>query len=84
MSSEQDQLLASRQEGWNGFARFLLWGTIDAAIITLIAVLHYVNGPSVGLTAFSGLLLLVALVVNLSAALRPERRGSEGRKTARH
>ncbi len=70
MRREQDQLLASRQEGWNGFARFLLWGTIDAAIVTLIATLHYIHGPSVGLGVFSALLLLVAVVLNLMAAVR--------------
>jgi len=69
-SSEQDQLLASRQEGWNGFARFLFWGTIDVAIVTLIAVLYYVNGPSIGLTVFSFLLVLVTVAVNLVAAVR--------------
>ena len=68
--SEQDQLLASRQEGWRGFSKFLLWGTIDAGVITLIAALYYINGPSVGLTVFSGLLILVMLVVNAMATLR--------------
>jgi hypothetical protein len=70
MATEQDQLLASRQEGWRGFSRFLFWGTIDAAIITLIAALYYINGPSIGLTVFSGLLFLVMVVVNLMATLR--------------
>ena len=68
--SEQDQLLASRQEGWRGFSKFLFWGTIDAGVVTLIAALHYINGPSVGLTVFSGLLILVMLVVNAMATLR--------------
>ena len=70
MATEQDQLLASRQEGWRGFSRFLFWGTIDSAVVTLIAVLYYVNGPSIGLTVFSGLLFLVMVVVNLMATLR--------------
>jgi hypothetical protein len=69
-SSEQDQLLASRQEGWNGFSRFLFWGTIDAAIVTLIAVLYYVNGPSIGITVLAGLLVIVMLIVNAVALLR--------------
>jgi len=37
-SSINDQILANRQETWKGFCRFLLWGTISAAIITAVAV----------------------------------------------
>ena len=70
MASEQDQLLASRQEGWKGFARFLLWGTIHAAIVTLIATLFYINGPSIGLTIFSVLLVLVSIFITVVAVLR--------------
>ena len=70
MASEQDQLLASRQEGWKGFSRFLLWGTIHAAIITLIATLFYINGPSIGLTIFSVLLVLASIFITAIAALR--------------
>ena len=70
MASEQDQLLASRQEGWKGFSRFLLWGTIHAAIVTLIATLFYVNGPSLGLAIFSGLLFLVGVFITAIALLR--------------
>jgi len=70
MASEQDQLLASRQEGWKGFARILFWGTIHAAVITLIAALFYINGPSIGLTVFSFLLFLVAVFVTVIAMLR--------------
>jgi hypothetical protein len=70
MAREQDQLLASRQEGWKGFSRFLLWGTIHAAIVTLIATLFYVNGPSIGLTIFSVLLVLGAGFVTAIALLR--------------
>jgi len=39
MSSEQDQLLAAKQQSWHAFSRLLLWGSILAAISTLIAVL---------------------------------------------
>lgn len=70
MASQQDQLLASRQEGWKGFARFLFWGTIHVAIITLIATLFYVNGPSIGLTIFSFLLFLVGVFITAFAVLR--------------
>ena len=70
MASQQDQLLASRQEGWKGFARFLLWGTIHAAIVTLIATLFYINGPSIGLTIFSVLLFLVGVFITAIALLR--------------
>ena len=70
MASQQDQLLASRQEGWKGFARFLFWGTIHAAVITLIATLFYINGPSIGLTIFSVLLFLGGVFVTAIALLR--------------
>jgi hypothetical protein len=70
MASQQDQLLASRQEGWKGFARFLFWGTIHVAIITLIATLFYVNGPSIGLTIFSFLLFLVGVFITAFSLLR--------------
>lgn len=70
MASEQDQLLASRQEGWKGFARFLFWGTIHAAVVTLIAALFYINGPSLGLTILSALLILGAIFVTAIALLR--------------
>jgi hypothetical protein len=70
MASEQDQLLASRQEGWKGFSRFLLWGTIHAAVITLIAALFYIYGPSVGLTIFSALLVIGSIFVTAIALLR--------------
>ena len=70
MASEQDQLLASRQEGWKGFSKFLLWGTIQTAIVTLIATLFYVNGPSLGLAIFSVRLFLVGIFVTAIALLR--------------
>jgi hypothetical protein len=37
-SSLNDQILASRQESWKGFCRLLLWGTIGAAVATMVAV----------------------------------------------
>ena len=70
MASEQDQLLASRQEGWKGFARVLFWGTIHVAIVTLIATLFYINGPSIGLAIFSALLMLAGVFVTVIALLR--------------
>jgi hypothetical protein len=70
MASEQDQLLASRQEGWKSFSRILFWGTIHAAVITLIAALFYIYGPSIGLTVFSVLLFLVSVFITVIAMLR--------------
>ena len=70
MASQQDQLLASRQEGWKGFSKFLFWGTIFVAVVTLIATLFYINGPSVGLTIFSVLLFLVGVFITAIALLR--------------
>ncbi len=37
-SSLNDQLLASRQQTWNGFCKLLFWGSILAAVVTIIAV----------------------------------------------
>ena len=70
MASQQDQLLASRQEGWKGFSKFLFWGTIFVAVVTLIATLFYINGPSIGLTIFAVLLVLVGIFITAIALLR--------------
>ncbi|HJR20997.1 MAG TPA: hypothetical protein VJ822_05215 [Dongiaceae bacterium] len=70
MAREQDQLLASRQEGWKGFARFLFWGSIHVAIITLIATLFYIYGASIGLAIFSFLLFLLGAFITAFAVLR--------------
>ncbi|HEY1382749.1 MAG TPA: hypothetical protein VGF43_03995 [Dongiaceae bacterium] len=69
-STEQDQLLASRQEGWNGFSRFLFWGTIDVAVATLIATLFYINGPGWGVVTVSVVLFVVVALVNAVAMFR--------------
>ncbi|HWA48002.1 MAG TPA: hypothetical protein VG742_07000 [Dongiaceae bacterium] len=39
MKHEQDQLLAAKQQSWHAFTRLLLWGTIVAAVATLVAVM---------------------------------------------
>ena len=70
MASEQDQLLASRQEGWKGFARFLFWGTIHVAVVTLIATLFFIHGPSLGLTIFAVLLVMVNIFITAFSLLR--------------
>ncbi|HEY3147528.1 MAG TPA: hypothetical protein VGJ75_14320 [Dongiaceae bacterium] len=70
MASEQDQLLASRQEGWRGFSRFLFWGTIDVGVITLIATLFYINGPGWGVSIVSVVLFLVFALINAVAMFR--------------
>ncbi len=70
MAREQDQLLASRQEGWRGFSRFLFWGSIHVAIITLIATLFYIYGASIGLAIFSVLLFLLGAFITAFAVLR--------------
>ncbi len=38
MSSQQDQLLASRRASWRGFTRLIIWGCVVVAILTIIAV----------------------------------------------
>ncbi len=70
MAREQDQLLASRQEGWKGFSRFLFWGSIHVGIITLIATLFYIYGASIGLAIFSVLLFLLGAFITAFAVLR--------------
>ena len=37
-SSINDQILASRQQTWNGFCKLLFWGSILAAISVAVAV----------------------------------------------
>lgn len=39
MKPEQDQFLAAKQRSWHAFTRLLLWGSIAAAVSTLVAVL---------------------------------------------
>ena len=51
--SLNDQILANRQQTWNGIGRLLFWGTIYALILALITTLHVINGPSIGLGIFS-------------------------------
>lgn len=60
--SLNDQILANRQQTWNGIGRLLFWGTVYALLLTLITVLHTVNGPSLGLGIFSALAILVGFV----------------------
>ena len=45
-------------------------GTINVAIVTLVAALFYIHGPSVGLTVFSVLLVLAGLMITVVAAMR--------------
>ena len=61
-----DELLASRRETWNSLGRLTVWGTAEALLLTLIAVLHAVQGPSWGLLVLSLFLqaaLLLALLI---------------------
>ena len=69
-TTEQDQLLASRRDGWNGFSRFLFWATIDVAVVTLIATLFYINGPGWGVSIVSVILFLVFALINAVALFR--------------
>ncbi|WP_374314360.1 hypothetical protein [Dongia sp.] len=67
--SLNDQLLANRQQTWNGIGRLLLWGTIYALLLALVTTLHVVNGPSLGLGIFSVLAIVggfIAVVVAVS------------------
>ena len=67
--SLNDQLLANRQQTWNGIGRLLLWGTLYALLLALVTTLHVVNGPSLGLGIFSFLAIVggfIAVVVAVS------------------
>jgi hypothetical protein len=37
-SSINDQILANRQQTWNGFCKLLLWGAILSAVAVIVAV----------------------------------------------
>jgi Flp pilus assembly protein TadB len=67
--SLNDQILANRQQTWNGIGRLLFWGTIYALILALITTLHVINGPSIGLSIFSVIGIIggfIAVVVAVS------------------
>lgn len=68
--SLNDQILANRQQTWNGLGRLLFWGTIYALILTLVTTLHVVNGPSVGLGLFSFLGVVGGFIVVVAAVSR--------------
>jgi hypothetical protein len=61
-----DEILADRQKTWGGVSRLLLWGTIEALVLTLATVLFAVNGPSVGMFVFGfgGIIVVSAIVLN--------------------
>ncbi len=67
--SLNDQILANRQQTWNGIGRLLFWGTIYALLLALVTTLHAINGPSVGLSIFSVIVIIggfLAVVVSVS------------------
>lgn len=67
--SLNDQILANRQKTWEGIGRLLFWGTGYALLLTLITVLHAVNGPSFGLGVFSAIGIIggfLAVVIGVS------------------
>ena len=67
-----DEILADRQKTWGGVSRLLLWGTIEALVLTLATVLFAVNGPSVGMFVFGfgGIVVVSAVVLNRIFARR--------------
>ncbi len=67
--SSQDQILASRRKTWDGVGKLLFWGTAESLLLTLITVLHAINGPSWGLFGLS-VFLQIALVAILSILRR--------------
>ncbi|TDQ78585.1 hypothetical protein A8950_3641 [Dongia mobilis] len=68
--SLNDQILANRQKTWDGIGRLLFWGTVYALLLTLITVLHTVNGPSIGLAIFSALGIIVGFIVVVAMVSR--------------
>jgi hypothetical protein len=67
-----DEILADRQKTWGGVSRLLLWGTIEALVLTLATVLFAINGPSVGMFVFGfgGIIIVSAIVLNRIFARR--------------
>ena len=65
-ASLNDQILSERRQTWHGVSRLLLWGTIEALMMTLLTVLFAINGPSVGMFLFGGILFVVVSGVVLS------------------
>ncbi len=68
--SLNDQILANRQQTWNGIGRLLFWGTIYALVLALITTLHVINGPSVGLTVFSAIGIIGGFITVVAAVSR--------------
>lgn len=68
--SLNDQILANRQQTWNGVGRLLFWGTIYALVLALITTLHVINGPSVGLSIFSVIAIIGGFITVVVAASR--------------
>jgi hypothetical protein len=68
--SLNDQILANRQQTWNGVGRLLLWGTIYAVLLALITALHAINGPSIGLSIFSVIGIIGGFITVVVAASR--------------
>lgn len=68
--SLHDQILANRQQTWNGIGRLLFWGTVYALVLTLVTALHAINGPSVGLTVFSALAVIGGFITVVVAVSR--------------
>ncbi len=67
--SLNDQILANRQQTWDGIGRLLFWGTIYALLLALVTTLHAINGPSVGLSIFSVIVIIggfLAVVISVS------------------
>ena len=66
MTTLNDEILADRQQTWNGVSKLLFWGTIESLTLTLVTVLFAINGPSVGMFVFGfgGLILVSAVVLN--------------------
>jgi len=68
--SLNDQILANRQQTWNGIGRLLFWGTIYALLLALITTLHVINGPSIGLSIFSVIGIIGGFIAVVAAVSR--------------
>ncbi len=68
--SLSDQILADRQQTWNGVGRLLFWGTIYALLLALVTTLHVVNGPSIGLGIFSFFVIVGGFITVVAAVNR--------------
>jgi hypothetical protein len=67
--SLNDQILADRRQTWHSVGRLLFWGSIHAAVFTLVVVLFALNGPTVNTWVVSLFLIIANIIITAVALL---------------